>query len=180
MFYFFSSLRAEWVFAGWSLLIVISPVRSHLRTTLRILGNRDLGIDAFTVKSKRKSLTRTEKTEEVVDVSTNRFPQGIIQNLIEKDYEFIHDTTGYFKIYVDHHAQMIEALFLPFDTTKERIGITGSLLLTGKTAESIYKTIDKLGLVKEISHAFYVGKELSKAEYALHINAAYFEDTDIE
>jgi dihydropteroate synthase-like protein len=140
----------------------------------------NLGLDGFAVKSKRKSLTRTEVASTVVDISTNSIPKGTLQNLIEQDYEFIHDSTGYFKFFVDHTSQLIEALFLPFDTIKKRLGLKGKLLLKGKTAESIYKTIDKLGLVKEVSHAFYVGKELSKAEYCLVINAAYFEDTDLD
>jgi dihydropteroate synthase-like protein len=140
----------------------------------------NLGIDAFTVKSKRKSLTRVEDSSHIIDLSTDQVPQGILQNLIEQDYKFIHDSTGYFKFYVNHAAKLIEALFLPFENTKKRLDLKDSLLLKGTTAESIYKIIDKLGLIKEISHAFYVGKELSKAEYALHINAAYFEDTELE
>ena len=140
----------------------------------------NMGLDGFTVKSKRKSLSRTEEASIVVDISTNSTPKGTLQNLIEQDYEFIHDSTGYFKFYIDHISGLIEAQFIPFETTKERLSINGNLLIKGKTAESIYKTIDKLGLVKEISHAFYVGKELSKAEYSLHVNAAYFEDTDLE
>ncbi|MHA1110046.1 MAG: DUF4346 domain-containing protein [Promethearchaeota archaeon] len=140
----------------------------------------NMGLDGFTVKSKRKSLSRTDEASMVVDISTNSIPKGTLQNLIEQDHEFIHDSTGYFKFYVDHISGLIEALFIPFDITKERLGLKGKLLLKGKTAESIYKTIDKLGLVKEISHAFYVGKELSNAEYSLHVNAAYFEDTDLE
>ena len=140
----------------------------------------NMGLDGFTVKSKRKSLSRTEEASIVVDISTNTVPKGTLQNLIEQDYKFIHDTTGYFKFYVDHTSRLIEALFLPFDITKKRLGLKGKLLLKGITAESIYKTIDKLGLVKEISHAFYVGKELSKAEYSLAVNAAYFEDTDLD
>ena len=39
--------------------------------------------------------------------------------------------------------------------------------------------LDKLGIVSELTHAFYIGKELSKAEYALNINKAYFEDTEL-
>ena len=139
-----------------------------------------MGLDGFSVKSKRKSLVRTEEPTTIVDISTNQIPQGKLLNLIEQDYEFIHDNTGYFKFYVNHTSKLIEALFLPFESAKERLGLKGKLLIKGKTAESLYKTIDKLGLVKEITHAFYVGKELSKAEYALHINAAYFEDTDLE
>jgi dihydropteroate synthase-like protein len=140
----------------------------------------NLGLDGFNVKSKRKSIVRTDHPSIIVDLTANNTYEEKIQKLLDKKYEFIHDSTGYFKIYVNHETKMIEALFLPFKSTKEKLGIAESLMIVGKTAESIYKTIDKLGLIEEISHAFYVGKELSKAEYALNVNAAYFEDTELE
>jgi dihydropteroate synthase-like protein len=140
----------------------------------------NLGLDTFNVKSKRKSLKRSEEPEVKVNLSTNEIPEGILQDLIYQNDEFVHDSTGYFKFYVNHESRLIEAFFIPFETTKEQLKLSGPILIMGKTAESMYKAIDKLGLVKEISHAFYVGKELSKAEYALNINAAYFEDTELE
>jgi len=140
----------------------------------------NLGIDGFSVKSKRKSLERMEKPAIIIDLSKEHVYKKKIQQLIEQKYEFIHDTTGYFKIYANHKTHLIEAFFIPFDETKKRLSLNGPLLLKGSTAESLYKAIFKLGLVREISHAFYLGKELSKAEFALYVNAAYFEDTDLE
>ncbi len=140
----------------------------------------NLGLDSFYVKSKKKSFKRAEKPDIILDIYNDEIPNEILQKLIQKNSEFIHDTTGYFKFYVDHQSKLIEAFFIPFESTKMKLKITGPILIKGKTAESLYKTIDKLGLVKEISHAFYVGKELSKAEYSLHVNAAYFEDTELD
>ncbi|MCP4763789.1 MAG: DUF4346 domain-containing protein, partial [archaeon] len=33
-----------------------------------------------------------------------------------------------------------------------------------------------LEIVTELTHAFYLGKELSKAETSLRLNTSYFED----
>ncbi|MBN2155632.1 MAG: dihydropteroate synthase [Candidatus Lokiarchaeota archaeon] len=139
-----------------------------------------LGLDAFFVKSKRRSLSRTEEPSIILNLHTNEISQENLKELISPDDKFIHDTTGYFKIYINHLTRLIEVIFIPFDETKKRLNLTGPLLLKGRSAEHLYKTIHQLGLVTEISHAFYLGKELSKAEYALHVNAPYFEDTELE
>jgi thymidylate synthase len=46
----------------------------------------------------------------------------------------------------------------------------------GKTAVSIYKKLVKENYVSELSHAFYLGTELQKAEHALKNNKEYVQD----
>ncbi len=48
--------------------------------------------------------------------------------------------------------------------------------IVGKTAEEIAGTIAKLGLVSDLYHAAYLGKELEKAEIALRTGKQYEQD----
>lgn len=47
---------------------------------------------------------------------------------------------------------------------------------TGTKASEIYKKLVQLNYVSQISHAFYLGTELQKAEYALKNNQEYMQD----
>jgi dihydropteroate synthase-like protein len=141
----------------------------------------NLGIDAFFSKNKRKSPPRIEDANILIDIRDLNNSIGITKKmelLISIEKKFIHDKTGYFKIYANHNEKVIEVLYFPSNEIKQELSISSPILIKGNSAESIYKVLDKLGIVFEISHAFYIGKELSKAEYALQINAAYFEDVD--
>lgn len=46
----------------------------------------------------------------------------------------------------------------------------------GKTARSVYLELDKSLAVSQIGHAFYLGRELTKAEIALKQNLRYYQD----
>lgn len=52
--------------------------------------------------------------------------------------------------------------------------------IVGKTAEEVAGTIVKLGLVSDLYHATYIGKELEKAEIALKTGKNYEQDNAIE
>ncbi|MHA1727909.1 MAG: dihydropteroate synthase-like protein [Promethearchaeota archaeon] len=143
----------------------------------------NLGIDAFFSKNKRKSLKLTEIAEIIIDTTDlkkNKGTNKVINSKLETENGFIHDKTGYFKIYANHQENLIEVLFLPFEDTKKKLLIEGpkTVLIKGRNAETLYKTLIKLNIVTELSHAFYLGKELARTEYALKINASYFEDIE--
>lgn len=53
------------------------------------------------------------------------------------------------------------------------------LLIEGKTAEEIYNTIVREGLVSTLQHAAYVGCELMKAEIAMKKNLPYEQDSPL-
>lgn len=139
----------------------------------------NLGIDAFSVKNKTVSIVRTEIPKEIINLKDPTQDMGLpslIQKALATPSEFIHDKMGYFKIFVDYFVKQIELLFYPSEECKRKLGLIGPLLVIGEQAEIIYKTLDKLGLVSELSHAFYLGKELGKAEFCLKSNAHYHED----
>ncbi|MBU3957873.1 MAG: tetrahydromethanopterin S-methyltransferase subunit A [Nanoarchaeota archaeon] len=52
--------------------------------------------------------------------------------------------------------------------------------IAGKTAEEMAGTIAKLGLVSDLYHAAYLGKELEKAEIALKTGKQYEQDKPLE
>jgi len=48
--------------------------------------------------------------------------------------------------------------------------------IKGKTAEEVYATAIKIGMVTTLEYAAYVGAELKKAEYALRYNLDYTQE----
>lgn len=52
--------------------------------------------------------------------------------------------------------------------------------LIGTTAEAICRALLQKGLLGDLQHSMYVGRELQKAEVALHAGIAYEQDRDLE
>lgn len=77
----------------------------------------------------------------------------------------------YFKIAIDR-----ENSYIVLSCFKEE-----KLLCTiiGKKATELYLKAIEMGLVSELSHAAYLGKELAKAEIALKIGRSYLQDEDL-
>jgi len=116
---------------------------------------KDLGIDLLILKDKRKVETPLE-TEGATVVEA-----------AEKEAEYELDPLGVFKIRVNHDEECIEALY---------IGKKGKILIKGKSARAIRDEILRRGLVSSLSHAFYLGIELAKAEEALSIGKNYIQE----
>jgi len=116
---------------------------------------KDLGIDLLILKDKRRIETPLDvEGAEIVEAQKS-----------EKEYEL--DPLGVFKIRVNHEDEVIEALY---------IGRKGKILIRGKTAREIRDEILRRNLVSTLSHAFYLGIELSKAEEALIIGKNYVQE----
>ncbi len=115
---------------------------------------RDLGIDLLYVKDKIYTWIEYPEPDEVVECSDNV-------------REYIIDPMGIFKIRVNHVDGYIEALY---------IGRKGKILFRGRSEEGIrYEIIDR-GLVSRFDHAFYLGRELGKAEEALRMGINYEQE----
>ncbi|MBD3349909.1 MAG: hypothetical protein GF364_00305 [Candidatus Lokiarchaeota archaeon] len=142
----------------------------------------NIGIDALFVKSKTAPTKREDTALAVIEVDNDENNIGLSDVMIEllsKDKSFTHDKAGYYKIFVNADENCIELLYFPSSEYKEQLNLDGALLIKGSNAESIYRQLDKLKIVTEINHAFYIGKELSKAEYSLKKNMGYQEDVKI-
>lgn len=79
------------------------------------------------------------------------------------------DPAGYFLIRINRERQCIELAHCTHDHT-----ITEGI--KGKTAEEIYATVIRRGLVTVLEYAAYLGAELKKAEFALMFNHEYVQD----
>ncbi len=113
---------------------------------------KDLGIDLLILKEKH--IFREPLPE---------FKAEIVE--AKEDSTYIEDRKGYFKIYV---ADSIYAVHYS--------GEEPDVVIKGKNASEISKTICRLGLISEPSHGLYLGRELQKAEFALKYNKSYIQD----
>ncbi len=114
---------------------------------------KDLGVTLLVCKDKR--LRREPVPQEVREAERVEARRGAPKR---------RDAKGYFKIYVDdriycvHHAE-------------------GKVqVVVGDKAADICDTLLRLGLVGEISHAMYLGRELQRAEEALRFGRSYVQE----
>ncbi|MFX1394723.1 MAG: dihydropteroate synthase-like protein [Promethearchaeota archaeon] len=114
------------------------------------------GIQVFRVKGKL--------SQKIAEINEN---DAIIVDKFDPDY--IPDQKGYFKFYVDHHAGKIYLLHFSNDH---------NLLTTliGTNAEAISKKAIEMNLTRNLQHANYLGRELSKAEFCLFSGRPYIQD----
>jgi dihydropteroate synthase len=115
---------------------------------------KNLGLSLLVLKDKRRVDTVFEEGYTVVDAVEEEKPVKL-------------DPLGIFKIRVNHELGCIEALY---------IGVKGRILIRGRSAKAIQNKILELGLVSELSHAFYLGRELMKAEIALQLDKNYTQE----
>jgi len=116
---------------------------------------KDLGLNLLILKDKRKVETRLDLSDSTI-IEASRSDGGYVQ-----------DPMGFYTIKVNHEEGVIEALYK---------GCKGKILIKGETARSIYGEILKRGLISELSHAFYLGVELGRAEEALRIGKNYVQE----
>ena len=83
-----------------------------------------------------------------------------------------YDPKGFFLIFVNRQAGILQAEHYTQERELTRI-------IEGKSAQSICHTILRLGLVTEIAHAAYLGRELATAEAALRFGLRYEQDTPL-
>ncbi len=121
---------------------------------------KDLGVDLLILKDKVSTPVefRVGGKVEVIDV-------GEVAGVELKHTGF--DPAGIFKIRVNHDDGVIEALYM---------GRKGLKLIRGKDSKSIMQYIISNGLVSKLSHAAYLGSELTKAEEALVLGKSYVQE----
>ncbi|MFQ6053736.1 MAG: dihydropteroate synthase-like protein, partial [Candidatus Bathyarchaeia archaeon] len=124
---------------------------------------KDLGIDLLVLKEKRWAETPYDGGAE----------RGV--EVFEADaYEvFDGDRAGWFKIQVHREEGRIAAIHFPYG------GDEPDAVVKGRNAREVYRTIIREGLVSKLDHAAYLGKELEKAEIALHLGRSYVQDEEL-
>ncbi|MBI4154927.1 DUF4346 domain-containing protein [Candidatus Woesearchaeota archaeon] len=94
-----------------------------------------------------------------------------IKGSYDEGKEWKYDPKGYFLIKVDKEKRLIEAGYCKGNNVVEKI-------ITGKTPQEVYYTILRLGLISSLQHACYLGKELTKAAFAIKNNLEYIQDDE--
>jgi len=119
---------------------------------------KDLGLDLLMLKNKRRvEMNLNVNGAEIVEAKegNGRHPQ---------------DPLGFFTIRVNHEEGMIEVLYS---------GIKGKTLIRGRKADSIYNEILRRKLLSTLSHAFYLGVELGRAEEALRTGKNHVQEENL-
>lgn len=119
---------------------------------------KDLGVDLLLLKEKR---FKGDEFDEILY-------RGASYIQAKGNEKHGYDPEGFFKIFVDDDIKAVH-----FRNRKP------NLVITGKNAKEISDTIFNLDLVSDMSHAFYLGRELEKAEIALKTGKSYVQDLDL-
>ncbi len=117
---------------------------------------KDQGIDLLVAKSK----LRGEPLEDMT---------GIPQIKAKPVKGFKMDPFGVFRIWVNHAEKEIIVIHYSAEGEKTKAFI-------GDSSQNLYREILNQGLVSEMSHAAYLGSELSKAEACLKLGKTYMQD----
>ncbi|MHC1590992.1 MAG: dihydropteroate synthase-like protein [Candidatus Helarchaeales archaeon] len=121
---------------------------------------KDLTISLFRAKSK-KEYNPIPRIEDFKLETARKFGD-----------EYERDEKGYFKIWVDHSNKQIIIIY------HDNNGIP-KLALQSSSARDLSMEIIKRGLVSLVTHANYLGRELSKAETCLKLGKSYVQDEEI-
>jgi dihydropteroate synthase-like protein len=115
---------------------------------------KDLGVDLLQLKDKRKAAA-SGKGEKAHVIAASHRPRDVLED-------------AHFRITVSDRIEVLYAA-----------GKKQKLRFTGSSAESLYKEILSRKLIKSMSHAAYLGRELAKAEIALKLGKAYVQDEEL-
>lgn len=125
---------------------------------------KDMGFNTIIMKDKKSKEEpydrRIEKSVKIIESK-----KGEMRRL---------DSRGCFRILLDRDENKIVALYYP-SYKVDRC----TLIVKGKEAEHIYRTIIDMGLVSICDHAAYLGSELQKAQIALNTGKGYLQDTPL-
>jgi len=83
--------------------------------------------------------------------------------------EFIPDSKGFFRIWVNHEKSKI------FVAHYQKEGLI-NIAFSGASAEGLGKKILAQNLISSNTHALYLGRELEKAEISLNLGKSYIQD----
>ncbi len=122
----------------------------------------NLGITAFRSKGKQKY-----PTIDLFSIPSSK----IINTDGDSELPTEMDKEGYLKIYVHYPEHLIIVEFYRYSKEHEP-----EKIYKGKNPIRMYKAILNDGIIGSLSHAAYLGKELTKAKYALDYGIDYTQD----
>ncbi len=148
----------------------------------------DEQIERFKKQVEIVDMIEEENTQKITDRINELNDLGAFDGAMESetvktinaDYDASKDATadnslddGFFTIFADKANKQIVVEHYTSDKKFD-------CRIVGKTAEAILGTIVKMGLVKGLYHAGYLGKELKKAEIALKTGCDYEQDKELD
>ena len=106
-----------------------------------------------------------------VDVKTDKVEE--IKAKYDDLQEFVMDKKGYFLIRINKETKRVE---VGHCSNLNKVDI----MVYGNNSLEIYMTIIKKGLVENMGHAAYLGREIEKACLALKNNLEYVQDDELD
>ena len=107
---------------------------------------KDLGLDLLILKEKRR-------------IPEEAPPGGVVE--ASNDHKFEPDSAGSFRIFLSGGRILAG---------------NGKITVAGTSARDMLNTLIDRGLVGRLDHAGYLGRELERAEIALHLGRSYIQD----
>jgi dihydropteroate synthase-like protein len=124
---------------------------------------KDLGIDLLRLKEKRRK-------------------EPIYDSSIEQGVDVIHtksiggyqpDKSGWFRVQIDRDTQQIVVIHYMLGRNDP------NKIFKGSKGSSLYRSIIDEGLISDMAHAAYIGREVTKAEIALKLGRSYVQDESL-
>ena len=120
---------------------------------------KDLGLDLLILKDKRKFFDLYDQSIEKKTKVVRAAPKG----------KFEYDREGFFKIFT-HGSEIVAVL---------QTGKGPKIVVKGNSAEDVCHELIERGLVSELTHAAYLGRELQKAEIAIRTGKGYLQEKEL-
>lgn len=113
------------------------------------------------------------KDRKLLDEPYDRNLEEKTQVKESKSYrDVILDPKGCFKVQVDRISKQIIVLYYADYSL-----LKPALIIKGRDARDMYRTVCDLGLLSKLDHAAYIGSEIQKAEIALVSGKSYVQDS---
>ncbi|NHJ47533.1 MAG: dihydropteroate synthase-like protein [Asgard group archaeon] len=126
------------------------------------------GIELLMAKSRTDNDLTITQISDIENIDCPNPPDKLPYSL---DYE--PDPKGSFTIWIDYHKQRIFVIHLENKTNKP------TLLFSGEKARQIFEAIIDRELVSKIGHAYYLGRELERAEICLYLGKTYIQNEQV-
>ena len=88
--------------------------------------------------------------------------------------QFVADPCGVFHVVVDHQSGVLVVLHYASVDGGKPLHV-----LRGRCADAVLGEVLRLGLVSQLEHSAYLGRELAKAEVALRLGRSYVQDAEL-
>lgn len=126
------------------------------------------GINLLMAKSR---ITNEITISEIEGIEHIKIPK--IDDSLPYSMNYEPDPKGSFIIWIDYHKQIINVIHLEYQTNHP------ILQLSATKARPIFEEIMKRQLVSKLDHAYYLGRELERAEICLYLGKTFVQNEQV-